>query len=389
MTDVHEQNPLQRLYAAGQSIWYDNISRQLLTGGGLATMIKDDAVVGVTSNPTIFHRAISEGVDYDEALGDLARAGLPTSQALDVLMAQDIAMAADILLPVWQQTGGKDGWVSIEVSPHLAHDTDATVADAHRIAYLVDRPNILVKVPATKAGVEAVRRLVAGGACINVTLIFSLARHREVMEAYLSGLEELARRIGEGEELPDVSAVAGVASFFVSRVDSKIDVRLEKKAEELRAVGREEEAERCLALRGTAAVANATLAYQEFLEVFSGPRWEALATEDARPQRPLWASTGTKNPHYSDVKYVEELIGPLTVNTMPEATLVAFRDHGIVAPSLTADVEGARERLAALEQMGIDMDAVTTELEAEGVKAFVDSWDQLLAVLERRLAEST
>jgi transaldolase len=344
-------------------------------------------VVGITSNPTIFYKAISEAAEYDHAIRDLAAAGLPTDQVLDVLMAQDIAMAADILSPVWEGTQGKDGWVSIEVSPHLADDINATISEVYRIAYLVDRHNILVKVPATKAGVEALRRLIAHGACINVTLIFSLARYREVMEAYVSGLEELVAQRVAGEELPAPASVASVASFFVSRVDTKIDALLEKKAEELKRAGRDTEAEDALALEGKAAVANARLAYEAFVEVFSGPRWEALQAQGARPQRPLWASTSTKNPSYRDVIYIEELIGPLTVNTMPEATLVAFRDHGVVEQTVTLGAEEARRHLAALAELGIDMEAVTTELEAEGVKAFADSWDQLLGVLERRLDE--
>lgn len=385
MVDIYEQNPLQRLYAAGQSVWYDNIRRGVVLYGELEAMVAGDAVTGITSNPTIFHKAVTASAEYDQAIADLAREGLSAPEVVDILMAQDIQMAADVLRPVWEGTHGKDGWVSIEVAPSLAHDAAATVADVERLAYMVDRPNVLVKVPATVEGVEAIRTLVGRGACINVTLIFSLERHRQVMEAYIAGLEELAGRLAAGEEVPPLSAVGGVASFFVSRIDTLVDARLEAIAAEADAAGDARRAAEARRLLGKAAVASAKLAYQSFLETFSGSRWEALEAQGAQVQRPLWASTSTKNPAYRDVIYVEELIGPQTVNTLPQSTLDAFRDHGVVASTLASNPEEAEATLAALAALGIDMDAVTTQLEAEGVEAFAKSFDALVGAVAEKL----
>ncbi len=386
MVDIYEQNPLQRLYAAGQSVWYDNIRRGLVLYGELEAMVAGDAVTGITSNPSIFHKAVTESAEYDPAIADLAREGLSPREAVDILMAQDIQLAADVLRPVWEGTHGKDGWVSIEVAPSLAHDAAGTVADAQRLAYMVDRPNVLVKVPATSEGVEAIRTLVGRGACINVTLIFALERHVQVMEAYMAGLEELAGRVQAGEDVPPLSAVAGVASFFVSRLDTLVDKKLAEIAAEADAAGDARRAAEARRLVGKAAVASAKLAYQSFLETFSGPRWEALEAQGAQVQRPLWASTSTKNPAYRDVIYVEELIGPQTVNTLPQNTLDAFREHGVVATTLTDKVDDAKAALAALAALGIDMDAVTAQLEVEGVDAFAKSFDALIDAVAAKMA---
>ncbi len=385
MVDIYEQNPLQRLYSAGQSVWYDNIRRGLVLSGELEAMIAGDAVTGITSNPTIFHKAVTESAEYDQAIADLAREGLSPREVVDILMAQDIQLAADVLRPVWEGTHGKDGWVSIEVAPSLAHDAAGTAAEVERLAYLVDRPNVLVKVPATLEGVEAIRTLVGRGACINVTLIFSLERHRQVMDAYINGLERLAQRAAEGEDVPPLSAVTGVASFFVSRVDTLVDKKLAAIAAEADAAGDARRAAEARRLMGKAAVANAKLAYQAFLETFSGARWEVLEAQGAQVQRPLWASTSTKNPAYRDVIYVEELIGPQTVNTMPQSTLEAFRDHGVVATTLTAKLDEAKAALAGLADLGIDMDEVTAQLEIEGVDAFAKSFDALVDAVEAKM----
>lgn len=370
------RNPLTLLQDLGQSVWYDNIGRDLLLSGGLKRMVDEDAVVGLTSNPSIFQKAIAESDDYDEAIAGLVGEGAGVDQILDTLMGGDVRMAADLLRGVFEGTDTLDGWVSIEVAPSLAYDTEVTVGEAHRLRALVGRPNILVKVPATLEGVPAIERLIGEGVSVNVTLIFSIERYQAVMEAYLAGMERLVARWAAGEDLPAPGAVRSVASFFVSRVDSLVD-------KWLAAVASEEpsRADAFHALRGRAAVANAKLAYQAFLETFSGPRWESLSAAGARVQRPLWASTSTKNPDYRDVMYVEELVGPDTVNTMPQSTLDAFRDHGEVRVTITEGVDDARAHLAALEEVGITMDEVTALLEVEGVKAFADAFDSLVETL--------
>lgn len=377
-------NPLTLLQEYGQSVWYDNIGRDLLLSGGLKRMVDEDGVVGLTSNPSIFQKAIAGSGDYDAAVIELARRGADVSRMLDVLMGEDVAMAADLLHGTFERTGTVDGWVSIEVAPSLAYDTEATVAEAHRLHALVARPNILVKVPATRQGVPAIERLIGEGVSVNVTLIFSIARYREVMEAYLAGMERLIVRRAAGEEAAAPGSVRSVASFFVSRVDTLVDRLLEEAA----SASEPARAEELRALKGKAAVANAKLAYQAFLETFAGPRWEALAAAGARVQRPLWASTSTKDPAYSDVMYVEELIGPDTVNTMPQSTLDAFRDHGLVRKTVTEGVDGAHAHIAALEEAGIAMDDVTAQLEVEGVKAFADSFDSLAETLRVKREES-
>ena len=382
---MYDDNPLQRLRAAGQSVWYDNIRRNLILQGELSRMIAEDGVTGVTSNPTIFYKAVSESAEYDEAISDLARAGVGAEQAVEILMAQDIQMAADVLRPVWEETHGKDGWVSIEVAPRLAYDVGGTVLAAERLAYLVDRPNTLIKVPATAAGVEAIRMLIGRGACINATLIFALERYRQVIEAYIAGLEELAARWAAGASVPSVSSVASVASFFVSRIDTLVDAELAARAIEAETAGSPERAAEALRLRGKAAVASAKLAYQLFLEAFTGPRWESLEAAGAQVQRPLWASTSTKNPAYRDVVYVEELIGPQTINTMPQSTLDAFRDHGVVATTLTAGLEEAEATFRSLESLGISMAEVTARLEEEGVAAFSESYEALVEAVAEKM----
>jgi transaldolase len=378
------RNPLWRLQELGQSVWYDNIGRGLLRSGGLQRLVDEDAVVGVTSNPTIFQKAVAEGHDYDELIRRSVEEGLSTDETVDRLMTEDVASACTVLRPVFEREDGEDGWVSIEVRPSLAYDSDGTLAEVHRLRGLVDRPNLLVKIPATREGVTAIRAAIAQGLSINVTLIFSLERYGEVMEAYLAGLEELAAKRRAGNEgLPSLDQVASVASFFVSRVDTNVDKRLEVMIE---ATADAERRQSLAGLKGHAAVANAKLAYAQFQRVFSGPRWEALAAQGANLQRPLWASTSTKNPDYRDVVYVEELIGPHTVNTMPQNTLEAFADHGVVEETVTRDPDEALDHLAALERKGIGMAEVTAQLEDEGVKAFADSFDSLWQALDEKRA---
>jgi transaldolase len=375
-----ERNPLARLSDFGQSVWCDDIGRDLLLAGRLQTLIEEDGVSGVTSNPTIFYRAITESTAYDQAIGTLASGGASAAEIMEALMVDDIQYAADQLRPVYLATASRDGWVSIEVAPALAYDVQGTVSEALRLRTLVDRPNVMVKVPATEEGVAAVRDLTALGRSINVTLIFSLERYRQVMEAYLSGLEALRARRAAGEDVPAVRDVHGVASFFVSRIDSAVDRRLDDLISERLAAG--EAAADLEALRGAAAVASAKEAYRLFRETFSGPRWEALQEEGATVQRPLWASTSTKDPAYSDILYVQELIGPDTVNTMPLNTLDAFRDHGLPAETVTLDVQEAAARLRALEEAGIAMEEVAARLERDGVRAFAESFEALHAALE-------
>jgi transaldolase len=363
-------NATLKLHAAGQSVWYDNIQRGLLKNGELAGMIQRGEIRGVTSNPSIFMNAIARSTDYDEALLALAEQGRSAEEIYAHLTVKDIQEAADLFRPLYQQTAGGDGYVSLEVAPTLAHDTDATLAEARRLWALVDRPNLMVKIPATRAGLPAITSAIAEGINVNVTLIFSLQRYAEVMDAYLAGLEQC---VANGLS---VSSIASVASFFVSRVDSAVDRLLanDNSNEEL---------------AGKAAIANARLAYANFKRVFSSNRFQVLAAKGARVQRPLWASTSTKNPQYRDVMYVEELIGPDTVNTMPPQTLVAFLDHGVVTPgSLERDVDKAKDVMTALQNRGISMDEVTLQLENEGVKAFADAYIELLDTIEKRREQS-
>ncbi|HEX7123766.1 MAG TPA: transaldolase [Gemmatimonadaceae bacterium] len=367
-------NRLRALYDAGQSVWLDFIDRTILTDGTLDRLIREDALVGMTSNPTIFEKALAEGTAYDAQIASVA--GDLSSQALfELIETDDVRAACDHFSQVYEQTRGRDGYVSIEVSPANAHDTEATIAEAHRLWDTVGRPNLMVKVPGTEAGVPAIRRLIADGVNVNITLLFSRDAYARVIDAYLEGLED---RVRDGKP---VDSIASVASFFVSRVDTAIDRRLDNIA-----AARGEAGESIRALRGKAAIANARLAYRLFTERFAGSRWEQLAARGARVQRPLWASTSTKNPAYRDVLYVEELIGPDTVNTLPPATIEAFRDHGVVSRTIDRDVDGAARHLAALAELGIDLSEVTDTLLTEGLAAFARSFDTLLAGLERKVA---
>jgi len=377
-----ESNPLKALGDLGQSVWCDDIGRDMLLEGRLRGLIENDGVVGVTSNPTIFHKAVTAGSAYDSEIEEMASNQASTEEIMESLMLRDIGMAADQLRPVHEKTGGLDGLVSIEVAPALAYDTMGTEAEVKRVRGLLPHPNILIKVPGTSDGVAAIHDLIGLGYSINVTLIFSLERYKEVMEAYLSGLELLTARRNSGDDLPEPAAVRSVASFFVSRVDSQVDKRLDALAAQAADLGREPEA--YLGLKGKAAVANAKSAYGLFRETFTGPRWEALAAQGAHVQRPLWASTSTKNPAYSDVLYVEELIGPDTVNTMPLSTLEAYRDHGRPQERVSSGLAEAQAHLEELEEAGVDMGDVTDTLEQEGVKAFAESYEALLAALDEK-----
>jgi transaldolase len=356
--------PLKQLADAGQSVWIDYLSRPFVQGGDLAGLV-EDGVVGVTSNPTIFQGAIAEGDAYDEQIKELSATESEPKEIFLALARDDIRAACDILRPVWDAGHGKDGWVSLEVDPNLAHETDATVEEAKRLHALVERPNLFIKIPATREGLRAIEETIAAGIPVNVTLIFSLQRHREVADAYIRGLQRLVDGGG------DPSTLASVASFFVSRVDTEADRRLDE------AGGHDE-------LKGTLAIANAKLAYVTYHEVFSGPQWDALAAKGATPQRCLWASTSTKNPDYRDVLYVEDLIGPDTVNTMPRETIEAFQDHGKVDRTLDRDVEAARGVLAAFAEVGIDYDDVVETLEREGVEKFAKSFRDLFSDLESK-----
>lgn len=355
MTRLHDLHEEQ-----GQSPWLDNLRRDWLTSGDLARWV-DRGVRGITSNPTIFQKAMSSGTAYDEELARLIGEGTPVLDAYWTMVVADIGGALEVLEPVHRDSGGRDGFVSVEVAPDLAHDTDGTVAAARGLTERITAENLMVKIPATVEGLPAITTMIAEGHSINVTLIFGLERYGEVIDAYLAGLDA---RDG------DLSGVHSVASFFVSRVDNEVDARLE-------AIGTDE----ALALRGRAAVAQAQAAYGLFHERFSGARWEALAARGANVQRPLWASTSTKNPSYPDTLYVDSLIGPDTVNTLPDATLEAFEDHGTVARTIDADLAGARRTLDHLAEVGIDMDDVAAVLEREGVASFAASFDDLIATL--------
>jgi transaldolase len=359
-------------------VWLDNLSRRLLRSGELERL-RGRGVSGITSNPTIFQKAISDSSVYDEGVRHLAEVGRRPDQIIWDLMTEDVTAAADVLRPVYEATGGDDGYVSIEVSPEVAHSADATVAMVRELRERCARPNVMVKIPATREGLAAIRRSIAEGANINVTLIFAVSRYEEVVEAFLSGLEELRARAG------DVGAVHSVASFFVSRVDSKVDRLID---ERLRSAPGEER-ERLRALRGTIGIANSRRAYRRFTELHSGPRWEALAGAGAHPQRCLWASTSVKDPRYPDTLYVDNLIGPGTVDTLPEATLEAFIDHGEVRRTLDADLPDGERRLAELEEEGIDLDRVTSELEEEGIDIFTRSYQDLEQAVARELASLT
>jgi transaldolase len=360
---------LAELSAQGVAVWLDDLSRDRLVTGGLDRLRREQHVVGVTSNPTIFAKAIADSQEYDWQLRDLAVRGVGVEEAARMLTTYDIRWACDVMRPAYEASGGVDGRVSLEVDPRLAYRTEQTIAEARALAWLVDRPNLFIKIPATEAGLPAITASLAAGISINVTLIVSLRRYAQVMEAFLAGLEQ-ARENGH-----DLSTIGAVASFFVSRVDTEVDKRLDH-------IG----GEAADTLRGLAAVANARLAYQRYEQVFSSPRWQALADAGAHPQRPLWASTSTKNPAYRDTIYVDELIAPGVVNTMPEETIDAFADHGeIRGDTVTGAYADAQHVLDELARLGIDYDDVTAVLEREGVDKFEASWRDLLKSVEGQL----
>jgi transaldolase len=365
-------NKIQQLQQLGQSIWLDYIERGMVQSGELKQLV-DEGLAGVTSNPTIFQQAIATSPAYQDDLQRLVAGPQDVKAIFETLAVADIQAAADVLQPVYERTGRRDGYVSIEVAPDLAYDADATIAEARRLFAAVDRPNVMVKVPATKPGIDAIRQLIGDGININVTLIFGLERYAAVKEAYFQGLE---KRLAAGQP---IAHIASVASFFVSRVDTNVDGKLEKLAAQDGLQPR--------LLLGQAAVANAKLAYAQFQQKFSGARWEKLAAAGAQLQRPLWASTSTKNPNYPDLLYVDPLIGPHTVNTMPVKTLDAFRDHGVVAQTVTQGVDEARAVFARLADLGIQMEQVADELEVDGVKKFADSYTELLTEIEHKRHE--
>jgi transaldolase len=360
---------LAELSGAGVAVWLDDLSRDRLQTGNLQQLVDEYSVVGVTSNPTIFAQAISGSERYDDQLHALAIRKVSVEEALRTITASDVRDACDVLAPVAQRTG-RDGRVSLEVAPGLAHDTDATAAEAAHLWWLVDRPNLFIKIPATQEGLPAIASSIARGVSINVTLIFSLERYRGVMDAYLSGLEQ---RLQQNPDA-NLAGVESVASFFVSRVDTEIDKRLDK-------LGADP------SLKGKAGVANARLAYQAYEEVFSSDRWKALEAKGAKPQRPLWASTGVKNPAYPDTLYVSELIAPDTVNTIPEKTLKAYADHGSPGTPVQKAYDDAAQVLRAVADAGVDLDDVFQVLEHEGVQKFIDSWDELTSSVAKELQD--
>ena len=356
---------MQEAAAVGQSIWLDFIRRSFLDSGELGDLVAK-GLRGVTSNPSIFQKAITASTDYDAAVERLVGEGGSVNDIYEALAIQDIRRACDIMQPVYGSTDGLDGYVSLEVNPKLAYDTEGTVMEARRLSSLVDRANVMIKVPATPQGIPAIETLIGEGININVTLIFSLQQYEDSAVAYIHGLEKLAAAN------VDFSRMASVASFFVSRVDGNVDSRLSE-------LGNSE-------LQGKIAIANAKMAYHRFSELFSGPRWEKLASQGARVQRPLWGSTSTKNPDYPDTLYLDTLIGPHTVNTVPPETLEAFLDHGTAARTVDADVEQARQQLAQLADLGIDLDSITEQLMSEGVDSFADSFDELMSGIAGKVA---
>lgn len=361
-------NPLVRLGELGQAPWYDYITRDLLASGDLRRMIDEDGLAGLTSNPTIFEKAIAESSLYDDDIRRLARRSRSPEEIFEAIAVADVRGACDLFLPKYETTGGRDGLVSIEVSPALAYDTAATIHEARRLWGVVDRPNLMIKVPGTPEGLPAVRSLLAEGINVNVTLLFAVTRYESVIAEFFAGLEERAAR---GEP---IDRVASVASFFVSRVDTRVDARLDELGDPER-------------LRGRIGIANAGTAYLAFHRAFATERWKRLAQRGAAPQRPLWASTGTKDPRYSDVHYVEALVAPRTVNTMPPQTFEAYRHHGRPEVRIHEAIATAPARMAALRRLGIDLRWITDELEAEGVRKFAASYDSLLAGIEARTAE--
>jgi transaldolase len=374
---MEQYNPLLKIQEFGQSIWLDYIRRQLITSGGLRRLIEEDGLRGITSNPAIFDEAIAGSHDYDDDIRAMAQAGKSIEEIYQSLTVKDVQMAADAFHPLYDESGGAHGFVSLEVNPHLAHDTEGTIREARQLWHALDRPNVFIKVPATKAGLPAIRHLISEGINVNVTLLFGLPRYREVAGAYIGGLEDRAAR---GEPL---ERIASVASFFLSRIDVLVDPQLDEIA---RQGGRKQDrAQKCL---GEVAIASARMAYQIYKEIFHDGRFVNPARQGGRPQRVLWASTSTKNPNYPDVKYVEALIGPETVNTLPQETLSAYRDHGRPEPRLEKSPQEAREIMQHLAGLGIDIDAVTQQLEDEGVEKFNKPYDSLMETLRKARADA-
>ena len=367
------KNPLESLHDHGQAVWLDFLARRFITEGGLKKLVEGDGLTGVTSNPTIFNKAIAGSADYDSSLKTAGDFDIMT--LYERLAIEDIQHAADVLRPAYEATKRADGYVSLEVSPYLAMSTEATVAEARRLSNAVSRDNVMIKVPATKPGLPAIRQLIGEGINVNITLLFSQQVYEEVVEAYLAGVEHLVAQGG------DPSKIASVASFFVSRIDQSVDKLID---ECLRQTNDADKRADLTGLRGKIAIANAKLAYQRYKRLFAGARWEKLRAEGARVQRLLWASTGTKNPAYSDVLYIEGLIAPETISTMPPATMDAFRDHGRVQPTLEENIEQARQVMATLEKSGISIDSVTAKLVEEGVQIFADAFDKLLDAVARK-----
>ena len=373
---MNERNPLRRLEQFGQSIWLDYIRRRMITSGELQRLIDEDGLKGITSNPAIFEKAIAKSQDYDEAMRAMVRQNKSVTEIYHDITVSDVQMAADKFLPLYNKLDGRDGFISLEVNPHLARDTDGTISEARQLWQAVSRPNVLIKVPATLEGLPAITRLISEGINVNITLLFGLPRYEQVAEAYLAGLEA---RLAKGES---VQRLASVASFFLSRIDVLVDPILEKMA----ATGGPQ-AQTAKSLRGEVAIASAKLAYIIYRRVFSTERFKNLAAKGARTQRVLWASTSTKNPDYSDVKYVEPLIGPDTINTMPPETLEAYRDHGNPAPRLEEGVDQATAVLQLLPELHIDINQVTQQLEDEGIDKFNKPYDSLLKTLEDKRQE--
>jgi transaldolase len=371
-------NPLIELTGLGQSVWNDNIERKLVTSGELKRLVDEDGLSGVTSNPAIFEKAIASSDLYADQLGDLAEKGKSAQEIYEALAIHDIQMAADVLAGVYERTGGTDGFVSLECSPLLANDTQGTIEETRRLWRLVDRKNVMIKIPGTLEGMPAIEQATYEGININITLLFSLHAYDQTMEAYIRGLE---RRVAENNPIDNISSVA---SFFVSRIDSAVDKELERRISQ---TGGEEEKVRLQSLLGRIAIANAKMAYQRYKKVFHGERFAALKQKGAQVQRPLWASTSTKNPVYPDVYYVEALIGPETVDTLPPATIVAFRDHGRARVTIEDNLDEERALLARLEEVGISLDQVTAHVLADGVRLFVEPFEKLLKTIESRAAE--
>jgi transaldolase / glucose-6-phosphate isomerase len=368
-------NPLKDLLKYGQSVWLDYIRRDLLTSGELKRLIEEDGLRGMTSNPAIFEKAIADSTLYSDILQSLrSRSDLDTKGRYEILAIRDIQDAADFLRPVYDSSKRRDGYVSLEVSPYLARDTEGTLAEARRLWKTVGRENVMIKVPGTAEGIPAFQQLISEGININVTLLFSQEVYKRVADAYIAGLEQLSARGG------DVSKIASVASFFISRIDSSVDAIV---GERLKASKEQREQEQLKSMLGKVAIANGKQTYVSYQKIFSGDRWKALSTKGAQTQRVLWASTSTKNPNYRDVLYVEELIGPDTVNTIPPATLDAFRDHGRARPSLTEDVESANQTMETAAKLGISMKEVTDKLTDDGVRLFAEAFDKLLKAVER------